>query len=97
MTIMEPNTTNATPNSGASMLFVPSGLPETQAADAKPAEAFDLDPARHRTGDVWHVWAEGIRPRPALCLPGGRPVPARGRPSLHQLDTSLVCIPPTTS
>jgi len=33
-----------------------------RAADATPAEAFDLDPARNRTGDVWHVWVEGIRP-----------------------------------
>jgi glycogen operon protein len=33
-----------------------------RAADATPAAAFDLDPARNRTGDVWHVWVEGIRP-----------------------------------
>ncbi len=31
-------------------------------ADATPAKGIDLDPARHRTGDVWHVWVEGIRP-----------------------------------
>ncbi len=30
--------------------------------DAKSARAIDLDPARNRTGDVWHVWIEGIRP-----------------------------------
>ena len=30
--------------------------------DAKPARVFDLDGARHRTGDVWHVWIEGIQP-----------------------------------
>ena len=24
--------------------------------------SIDLDPARNRTGDVWHVWVEGIRP-----------------------------------
>ena len=30
-------------------------------ADATPAKVIDLDPARHRTGDVWHVWVEGIR------------------------------------
>ena len=29
--------------------------------DATPARVIDLDPARHRTGDVWHVWVEGIR------------------------------------
>ena len=33
-------------------------LPE----DATPARAIDLDPARNRTGDVWHVWVEGICP-----------------------------------
>ncbi len=30
--------------------------------DATAARAIDLDPARNRTGDVWHVWVEGIRP-----------------------------------
>lgn len=29
--------------------------------DATAARAIELDPARHRTGDVWHVWVEGIR------------------------------------
>jgi isoamylase len=29
---------------------------------ATPARSFDLDPVRNRTGDVWHVWVEGIRP-----------------------------------
>lgn len=28
--------------------------------DAAPALAIDLDPVRNRTGDVWHVWVEGI-------------------------------------
>jgi glycogen operon protein len=32
------------------------------AEDATAARVIDLDPARHRTGDVWHVWIEGIRP-----------------------------------
>jgi isoamylase len=32
--------------------------PEDEAA----ARVIDLDPARNRTGDVWHVWIEGIRP-----------------------------------
>jgi glycogen operon protein len=31
-------------------------------ADATPARMIDLDPARNRTGDTWHVWVEGIRP-----------------------------------
>lgn len=30
--------------------------------DAVAARVIDLNPARHRTGDVWHVWIEGIRP-----------------------------------
>ena len=28
--------------------------------DAAPSRAIDLDSARNRTGDVWHVWVEGI-------------------------------------
>ncbi|QJW94646.1 glycogen debranching protein GlgX [Frigoriglobus tundricola] len=28
--------------------------------DAAPAQQIDLDPARNRTGDIWHVWVEGI-------------------------------------
>lgn len=30
--------------------------------DAMPARVIDLDPTRNRTGDIWHVWVEGIRP-----------------------------------
>ena len=30
--------------------------------DAKAARVIDLDPARNRTGDVWHVWVKGILP-----------------------------------
>jgi isoamylase len=30
--------------------------------DATAVRVIDLDPARNRTGDVWHVWIEGIRP-----------------------------------
>ncbi len=33
-----------------------------QSVDATPARAIDLDPVRNRTGDIWHVWVEGIRP-----------------------------------
>ena len=33
-----------------------------QPVDTTPAKVIDLDPARNRTGDVWHVWVEGIRP-----------------------------------
>ncbi|MEO8007268.1 MAG: alpha-amylase family glycosyl hydrolase, partial [Betaproteobacteria bacterium] len=31
-------------------------------ADATPARTIDVDPVRNRTGDVWHVWIQGIRP-----------------------------------
>ncbi len=30
--------------------------------DATAARVIDLDPARNRTGDVWHVWVKGIGP-----------------------------------
>jgi glycogen operon protein len=28
--------------------------------DSSPSRIIDLDPVRHRTGDVWHVWVRGI-------------------------------------
>jgi len=31
-----------------------------QPMDSKSVRAIDLDPARNRTGDVWHVWLKGI-------------------------------------
>ncbi len=34
-------------------------LYESPDADS-PTRVIDLDPARHRTGDVWHVWVRGI-------------------------------------
>ena len=30
--------------------------------DKTPSKVISLDPARHRTGDIWHVWVQGIRP-----------------------------------
>ena len=30
--------------------------------DSTPARIIHLDPVRHRTGDVWHVWVRGIVP-----------------------------------
>jgi glycogen operon protein len=33
-----------------------------QPEDATPTRVIALDPARHRTGDVWHVWVAGLRP-----------------------------------
>jgi len=29
--------------------------------DKTPARRIDLDPVRNRTGDVWHIWVDGIR------------------------------------
>ena len=44
-------------------------------ADGTPARLIDLDPARNRTGDVWHVWVERILPGvarlAALCQEAG--------------------------
>jgi isoamylase len=28
--------------------------------DSSPTRIVDLDPVRHRTGDVWHVWVRGV-------------------------------------
>jgi len=30
------------------------------ANDSSPTRIIDLDPTRHRTGDLWHVWLRGI-------------------------------------
>ncbi|NOZ28798.1 MAG: glycogen debranching protein GlgX [Chloroflexi bacterium] len=30
--------------------------------DDAPSREIYLDPVRHRTGDIWHVWVRGIRP-----------------------------------
>jgi isoamylase len=30
--------------------------------DAAPSRVIDLDPVRHRTGDIWHVWIRGVPP-----------------------------------
>jgi isoamylase len=35
--------------------------------DEKPARSIDLDPVRHRTGDIWHVWIKGITPGQAYA------------------------------
>ena len=29
--------------------------------DSVPTRVVDLDPVHHRTGDIWHVWVQGIR------------------------------------
>lgn len=30
--------------------------------DTRPARVIELDPAQHRTGDIWHVWVQGAAP-----------------------------------
>ncbi len=37
------------------LLFATPGDPE-------PYQVIELDPAYHRTGDIWHVWVEGVGP-----------------------------------
>ncbi|HVW69397.1 MAG TPA: glycogen debranching protein GlgX [Steroidobacteraceae bacterium] len=32
------------------------------AADSIPQRVIELDPVRNRTGDVWHVWVQGLKP-----------------------------------
>ena len=62
-------------------------IPKTPA----PARVIDLDPARNRTGDVWHVWVEGIRSRSTLCLPRGWPVqPSEG----HRFNFNKLLLDP---
>jgi glycogen operon protein len=33
-----------------------------RAGDRAPARSIILDATRNKTGDIWHVWLEGIRP-----------------------------------
>ena len=30
--------------------------------DAMPVRSFILNPTRNKTGDIWHIWLEGIEP-----------------------------------
>ncbi|NOZ70832.1 MAG: glycogen debranching enzyme, partial [Chloroflexi bacterium] len=32
------------------------------AEDDKPCERIELSPEQHRTGDIWHVWVQGVQP-----------------------------------
>jgi len=32
------------------------------AEDSRASRVVDLDPARNRTGDIWHIWIKGIEP-----------------------------------
>ena len=57
---------------------------------SSPSRIIDLDPVRHRTGDVWHVWVGGIPAGqlygyrvegPYLPEEGHSPRPGSGPPS----------------
>ena len=62
--------------------------------DATAARVIDLDPARNRTGDVWHVWVKGIRSRSTLCVPRGRPYePGEG----HRFNFNRLLLDPFAS
>ena len=45
--------------------------------DAQAATVIDLDPARHRTGDVWHVWVAGLQPGQLYAYRVGGPYQPR--------------------
>ena len=51
--------------------------------DATATRVIDLDPARNRTGDVWHVWIEGIRPGQLYAYRVDGPYQPQGRPSFQ--------------
>ena len=51
--------------------------------DRTPSRHIDLDPARNRTGDVWHVWVDGIRPGQLYALSRGRLLPALRRATVQ--------------
>ncbi|MGA8740024.1 MAG: glycogen debranching protein GlgX [Terracidiphilus sp.] len=59
--------------------------------DSSPSRTIDLDPVRHRTGDVWHVWVRGI---PAGQLYGyrveGPYLPEEG----HRFDSHKLLLDP---
>jgi glycogen operon protein len=69
--------------------------------DAAPARVIDLDSARNRTGDVWHVWVAGIGPGQLYAYRMDGPYkPAEGhrfnfnRLLLDPLATAVSRLPP---
>ena len=70
-----------------------------QPQDRTPARSIALDSAHHRTGDVWHVWVEGILPGQLYGYRVGGPYqPEKGHrfnPNKLLLDpfaTALTCL-----
>ena len=65
-----------------------------QARDAKPSKVIDLDPARNRTGDIWHVWIKGLRPGQLYgyritSAESGRSPAAHATPQLDPYATAI--------
>jgi isoamylase len=64
--------------------------------DAEPAVEFELDPARHRTGDVWTVYVRGIGPGALYTFRMDGPLaPERGYridPNCHLIDPYAKCV-----
>jgi isoamylase len=64
------------------------------AEDAAPARTIDLNPARNRTGDVWHVWVKGIRPGQLYGYRMDGPYdPSQG----HRFDFDKLLLDPCTT
>jgi len=60
----------------------------------EPSRVVDLDPACHRTGDVWHVWVKGIQPGTFYAYRVGGPYdPALG----HRFDFNKLLLDPLAS
>lgn len=59
--------------------------------DATAARVIEMDPARNRTGDVWHVWIERIRP--ASCMPIAWTARINPRTAIVSISTSFSWIP----
>lgn len=59
--------------------------------DEMPVRSIILNPTRNRTGDIWHVWLEGIRPgQPYGFHVAGPFAPADG----HRFNTDKLLIDP---
>lgn len=52
------------------------------ATDAAPRHRFELAPEDHRTGDLWHIWVEGLAPGPLYGYRADGPLRPRGRPPI---------------
>jgi isoamylase len=60
--------------------------------DSEPALELPLDPRRHRTGDVWHVLIEGLKPDVEYGYRMARH--PNERPEIHRFDPGPVLLDP---